>query len=301
LLESAINSSLTDTKAYLAIAAGEFQHGDSTKSLLSRIDVALNEATIMTSKKKIAYAKTGQRALSKEERINLIEYAFKNDSFNIELRPIQDLKEDRKNFLKLITFLQDDQLNIYNKSEYLSILYEKNMVAEYDAKIINKVCSRYRLINQPIIVMISISSEFINSLDHIRWLGNKLEELAKNENIKLCFTVKDSMAQNELEELLQFTKLVHRFKHYIALSGFTLDKEKLSYLQRLRPRYILLDQDYIEALYLEDKSKVKAINFMIHEVNAKTIVSYMSDPKMVTMMDELDIDYLLSSNYKGEF
>lgn len=300
-LVAAINNGFTGTQATLAMAAGEFQKGDSTKSLLSRIDVALNEATILTTEKKIAYAKTGQRALTKEERINLIEFAFKNDSFNVELRPIQDLKEDRKNFLKLVTFLQDEQSNIYNKNEYLSILYEKNMVAQYDESIINKVSSRYRLINQPIIVMVSISSEFINSLDHIRWLGDKLEELAKNENIKLCFAVKDAVAQNELEELLQFAKLVYRFKHYIAITGFTLDKEKLSYLQRLRPRYIILDQDYIEDLYVEDKSRVKAINFMIHEVSAKTVVSYLSDPKMITMMDELDVDYLLSSNYKGEY
>ena len=297
----AINEKLHDDKALIAIAAGEFHKSDSVKSLLSRIDTALNEATIITTGKKIAFAKMGQKALSKEERVKLIDYAFSNDAFNIELRPLQDLHHDRKSFLKLIVFLKDEKENIYNKNEFISILYEKGLVAEYDKSVINKVCNRYRLINQPITIMVVVTSEFIQSLDHIRWLGNKLDELKNNSNIKLCFTVKDDVAQNELDEVLQFAKLIYRFGHTLAIGGFTLDKDKLSYLQRLKPRYIIVEQDYLQDLYVEDKSRVKAINFMIKEVESKLVVAYLQDPKSITAMDELDVDYLLSSNYRGEY
>ncbi|MGM0622462.1 MAG: EAL domain-containing protein [Campylobacterota bacterium] len=300
-LLSAFQSEFEDIAVSIAVAAGEFKRGDSIKALLSKVDTALSDAVIITHRKRISYAKTGQRALSKSERLELIAYAFKNNSFDIELRPIQDLHEDRKNFLTVLSFLKDKDENSYNKSEFLSILYEKDMVAQYDKIMIEKVASRYRLINHPITVMLPISSDFINSLEHMRWFGDKLEELQSNHYIKLCFCVKDNIAQNELDKLLSFSKMVYRFKYYIAISEFTLDQEKLSYLQRLKPRYIVIDQDYIEDLYTKDKTKVKAINFMIHEVNAKVVVGYMDDPSLITKMQELDVDYLLRNNYKGEY
>lgn len=300
ILES-INKGLLGAKAEIAISSGEFKKGDSVKNLLSRMDTALNEATMISKNKKIAHAKIGQRALSKEERVNLIEYAFQNDAFSVELRPLQDLKEDKKNFLKLIVLLKDEKGNVYNKDEFLSILHEKGKMADFDENIINKITNRYRLINQPITVMVSISNEFINSLEHIRWLGDKLEEVSSNQNLKICFSVSDYLAQHELAKVSQFAKLVYRFKHSIAISRFKLDKEKQAYLERLRPTYIIVEQDYVEDLYYEDKSKVKAIRFMATEVKSNLIVAYLNDPQLISKMVELDADYLLGVNYKGEY
>ncbi|MGM0533686.1 MAG: EAL domain-containing protein [Campylobacterota bacterium] len=300
-LEEKLQNKFKDMQTSIAISMSEYEKGESTKSLLSRLDTALNEAMIKTDNKKIAITGHGHKALSKEERIDLIEYAFNNDGFNIELRPIQDLKEDKKSFLKVLVYIVDREENSYSKREFFSILYEKGLVADYNKKVLDKICSRYRMINHKITAMVTISSDFIGSLDHIRWLGNKLEELRQNPNIKICFTIKDDVAQQEIDKMIQFAKLVYRFGHYIAISGFTLAQEKLTYLQRIKPRFIIVDQDYVEKLYFEDKSRVKALQFMISEAGAQTIIAYVDDPKMVTSLHELDVHYLLSANYKGEY
>ncbi len=287
--------------ADVAVAASEFYRGESVKNVLSRVDTSLNEAMMKNSEERIAFADTGRKALSKEERIALVDYAFNKDGFALEMRPIQDMKSGKNNFLKAVINLKDEKGNSYTKSEFLSILYEKNLVADFDKHVLQSVIRKYKLLNHPIRIMISISKEFIKSLEHVRWLADELEQLGGNDNLKFCLSIKDSVAEKEEESLKRFSDLVHKFHHSLAIDGFTLNHQKIDYIQRIKPKYIVVGQEYVESLYEEEKTRVKALNFIVDKLGAKIIVTYIDRPETIAGLKELEVDYLISSNYRGEY
>ncbi|MDZ7818218.1 MAG: EAL domain-containing protein [Aliarcobacter sp.] len=131
--------------------------------------------------KKINYLEKDVK-FTKQEWIELLEWAFKNDGLKFTTQNIIDINDDSILMQEYFTRLNDSNGNIYYPGDFWSIVYGMGWMVELEKHIISKIF-KTNLTNNKINSAINLSSEFTQPKETIKWLIlelNKFDSAGNN-------------------------------------------------------------------------------------------------------------------------
>lgn len=225
-----------------AVGISHYSQNSLLKDVLSTADQSL----LLAMKKdadKINYLQEGVR-FTKQEWIELLEWAFKNDGLTFARQDIVNTNDDTVLMQEYFTRLNDKDGNIYYPGDFWSIVNSMGWMIELEKHIISKIFKTNMNSTNKISPAINLSAEFIKSKDAIHWLIRELNKIPNTET-KFHFECMNSDVLKDLEAYEYFVKELSKSKHNFAIESFTFDSDNLDYLKILKPKYLKISKSYL--------------------------------------------------------
>ena len=226
-----------------AIGVSNYSQQFNLKDALSSADQSL----VLAMKKdvqRINYLQEGVR-FTKQEWIELLEWAFKNDGLKFTKQNIIDINNENSILMQeYFTRLNDKDGNVYYPGDFWAIIYSMGWMVELEKHIIEKIFKDNVDNNNKIDATINLTSEFIKSKDAVKWL---ITELNRFQNIDMIFYFEcmNSDVIKDLDAYEYFAKELGKTKHKFAIESFTFDSDNLDYLKVLKPVYLKISKSYL--------------------------------------------------------
>ncbi|RXJ65615.1 hypothetical protein CRV08_14700 [Halarcobacter ebronensis] len=262
----------------------------SDNNLFTYAEVALSEA----KKKKVRIKEYDNSMKSIEgfrnnllwvERLHL---ALAENRIIAHYQPIYNYKTGKIEKYEALMRLIENGKIIY-PNEYLSIAKKTRLYPELTYKMVEKVISKFSLIDKEF--SINLSVEDLMNEELMSYLYDFAEQ--KEVFSKMVLEIVES---EEIEDSTSIANLLKRFKDRgckIAIDDFGSGYSNYDYLIKLQADYIKIDGSIIKHILEDDKTQtlVKSIVSFAKKSNIKVIAEFVSSKELDELLKDLDIDY----------
>ncbi|MCP3900749.1 MAG: EAL domain-containing protein, partial [Desulfobacteraceae bacterium] len=192
--------------------------------------------------------------------------ALENNLFILSSQSV--LLEDTELHREVFTSMLDKQKHVQKCGFFMPMVISLNFAIKLDKYVLEKAVD-YLKTNKKIVLAVNITNEFMKDRSSFIWFRQFLIS-SKSYNKRLIFEISDNTVVQHTEICNDFVGLVKGLGYSFGVDNFILDNDSLSYLKKLKPEYIKINQDY-----LLDKSEDKKTDTAIKS--------------LITVTDSLDI------------
>lgn len=271
-----------------AIGISHYSQNSNLKDILSTTDQSLVIA-MKRDTQKINYLQEDVK-FTKQEWIELLEWAFKNDGLKFATQNIININNENSILMQeYFTRLNDKDGNTYYPGDFWAIIYSMGWMIELEKHVINKIFKNSLNNENKINATINLTSEFIKSKDAIKWL---IFELNKFSNIDMIFYFECMNADviKDTDSYEYFVKELGKTKHKFAIESFTFDSNNLDYLKTLKPTYLKISKSYLLG---SQNSLTDSVLFNITStLGAYLIVKHVETQEEYLELKNIGIQYL---------
>ena len=217
---------------------------DDVRIILSKADYALSKARIGLKGTIIKFNdEQSQAALGKQEWKKLIENACSNNRFFLTAQPVMSRTGEfhREVFIKMI----DHQGVQYRAGLFMPMILTLGLESLLDQYIL-KESDRYLLEHPKDILAINITTEFCRDRLAGPWLRKFLMN-RKSLQGQLIFEIHENTLINYTEICIDFVGLITGLGFRFGIDQFTMHDTSLNLLKKIKPYYIKVERDYLEA------------------------------------------------------
>ena len=146
--------------------------------------------------------------------------------------------------------------------------------------------------NNKLSVNINLSGHSLNDPSIVDFVTDALAR-AQLPPRTICFEITETAAVANLNATAQFMRKMKLLGCEFALDDFGIGVSSFAYLKNLPVDYLKIDGSFVQDIdtNLVNKAMVTAINDIGHVMNIKTVAEFVSNAKICTVLQSLDIDY----------
>lgn len=274
-------------KINIAIGTSNYNQGNSLKDILSKTDQALSLA-MQGEFPKVKYIQEKVKH-TKQEWIELLQWAFENDGIVFETQNIVDIKNKSVYMQEYYTRIKDKQGLIYSPGDFLSVVISMAWIEQLEKKIMQKIFASKSLDKTNTKAVINLTTKFILSKDNVDWLVEILKNTLKNSNTIFYFECQNSEIFANLKAYKYFTQELAKTSHKFAIESFSFENKNLDYLKFLKPDYLKISKTY-----LIDTSDItnSILSNITSALGSKLIVKHIETQKEFEKLKHIGIQYM---------
>lgn len=251
--------------------------GDDIGMILSKADYALSRAkSEMNGTIKIFKEEQSQTALGKMEWKTMIESAFLEDRFHLTTQPV--VSKDGEFHREIFVNMLDVQGIQYQAGLFMPMVKSLGFAGRLD-RFVLMAADKYLSRNPKPVLSVNITTDFCLDRLAAPWLR---EFLSKRKQFKdrLFFEIHENTLVQYPEVCIDLAGLISGMGFKFGIDHCALQKDTLKLLEKIKPSYIKIERDYLEAF--DDPEKVDMV------LNA-----------LFTISDSLNID-LIATKIENE-
>lgn len=245
ILDYAIEQNIYDT-FNLAIGVTDYVQKNEISKMLSRADKALLDAYNETNQIKIGFVKNDSITKTKQEWIELIEWAFANKGIKIGTQNIINSNDDSIYMQEFFSRIVDREGTVYYPGDYIPILKEMGWFIQFERHNINEILKYYKENNfYSGMVVINLSNTFAKDVLQMNWLTNELTNNFKNSSVVFHFSCLNSELIKNSEYYADVAKKMDSIGHKIGVDSFNFESSSFDYLKMINPSFIKISKSYL--------------------------------------------------------
>lgn len=270
----------------IAIGISNYVQNTSLKDILSKADQSLSIA-MNKEDNKINYLEKDVK-FTKQEWIELLQWAFENDGLLFESQKILDITVNKAVMNEYYTRLKDSSGNIYSSGDFWSVVSSMGWLEQLEKQTIDKIFNEKQNVNQKDNSVINLTSDFVSNKSSVNWLIKKLEKF-DNLNTTFYFECINADILHNLDDYKYFVEEISKTKHKFAIESFTFDNENLDYLKVLKPEYIKISKSYLVG---ENKITDNILLNITSTIGSYLIVKHVETKNEFDELKSIGIKYL---------
>jgi EAL domain-containing protein (putative c-di-GMP-specific phosphodiesterase class I)/GGDEF domain-containing protein len=228
-----------------AIGATDYVQKDELRKMLSRADKALSNAFEDTSAIKIGFVKNDAQTKTKQEWVELIEWAFANNGVKLGKQNIINTNDGSVYMEEFFSRVVDSEEKMYFPGDYIPVTKEMGWFLKLEKRNIQEIFEHYKLIHEPSNIIINLPNEFIRDTQAVDWLFEELATSFKNSPIVFHFACLNSQILKDVNHYANISKRLQPLGHRLAIDSFTFDSPTLDYLKTIHPSFIKMSKSYL--------------------------------------------------------
>ena len=231
-----------------------YNYEDDLSTVLSKADYALATARIgLNGTIKSFREEQSQAAIGKAAWKTLIEEAFSENRFFLTAQPVMSgaYEFHREIFVNMV----DRQGVQYRAGLFIPMVVTLGLASRLDQYLLEQ-SDRYLSINPEHALAVNITAEFCQDRLACLWFRKFLME-HKSLQDRLIFEIHETTLIRYPEICIDFVGLITGMGFKFGLDQYTMDDASLSHLKKIKPHYIKIERDYLEAF--DDPEKVDMV------------------------------------------
>lgn len=267
--------------------------------LLSIADLACYKAKDLGRGK--AYFTTGDDSALSDEQLQIGYIANLNQSLETNrfyfakqrIAPINKEHEEPPKYELLLRY-SDAQGNTVPPGIFIPVAEKHGLITLIDKWVIKNCIYRYNELfgNEGATVSINVSGVSLSDSDFL----SDVLDIVKNTDIdmkKICFEITETAVVSHISKAQEFIQELKKYGCQFSLDDFGSGSSSYSYLKQLPVDYLKIDGSLIRSIDSEfiDRSIVRSINDIAHQMNIQTIAEFVENRQIVSVLEKLGIDY----------
>lgn len=256
--------------------------------ILSKSDQALLLA--MDDQKCNHYYLKEETRFTKQEWIEVLEWAFDNDGIKFDIQDIINLNNNESYMREFYIRLFDKSNEEHLPGEFLSIVSAMGWMPKLEKQMLLKVFDSTTIHHNKYSVL-NLSEDFVRDKNNVDWLIQTLEtNFNKDDDTIFCFECLNADILSFYDEYKYLSKKLANTKHKIAIESFTFDSNELDYLKSLKPFYLKISKSYL----VENDMNVtsNALKNITSTIGAFIIVKHVETQKEFDTLKESGFNFL---------
>lgn len=154
--------------------------------------------------------------------------------------------------------------------------------------------------NVSYICSINLSAQSLCDESLLSFITEKLDKYEIDPR-NFCFEITETTAIANLTSAIRFINVLRDMGFYFALDDFGSGLSSFDYLKNLKIDYLKIDGSFVKEIANDsvNHAMVRSINEIGHIMGVKTIAEYVENDVILSIINELDIDYG-QGNFLGE-
>jgi len=273
-------------------------HGEDTKSLLSKGDAALFRARELGYNKCHLYSSDDRYLEEIHTRVDWkrkVEKALLEDRFELWFQPILNLKDNAVRHYEVLVRMRDDDGKILLPGAFINVAEEVGLIGQIDKMVTEKAIKlQSRLLDKGMDITLSVN---LSGKD----LGNELIFNFLKETIEskgadpshLVFEITETAAVRDLDRAVKFINDLKKLGCRFSLDDFGVGFTSFVYLREMNVDYIKIDGSFIRNLHKNknDQIVVKSITDVAKGMGVKTVAEFVEKEETLELLRAYDVDY----------
>lgn len=216
-------------------------HAQSSTQLLSMADNALQASKGLAWGYSIL--QDDELSLSKSDWANVISRALSQKSYKIRKMPVllcnSDAIEHQEVFISIL-----DEDNVYHAGEFVHIIEQKQLCAEFDVSVVEHILSRDDINGK---IAINLMSGTFSSDYFMGWFASLIKK-NKNHFDRIVFEIPESAFIYHNQRITTFIRMLNEYKVEWGVDNFGRHFKSLDVVVNHKPSYVKLDYLYVSML-----------------------------------------------------
>jgi len=228
-----------------AMGATDYIQKDEIRKMLTRADKALSNASEETENIKISFVKNDAQTKTKQEWIELIEWAFANNGIKLGYQNIINTNDGSVYMHEFFSRIVDSDGKMYFPGDYIPIMREMGWFLKLERRNMEEILNYYKNSMQSANVVINLSSKFAKDVKMLEWLFDELASNFKNSSVVFHFACLNSQVLKDTDYYASISKKLQSLGHKLAVDSFTFESDSFDYLKQIHPSFIKMSKAYL--------------------------------------------------------
>jgi diguanylate cyclase (GGDEF)-like protein len=284
-------SSDNDLKKLITLNIGiaSYNYEDSMGTVMSKVDYALSVAK---SSENISIEhfneQSDQAVLGKLEWKNMIEEAIQDKRFILTSQPV--MSDDGELHQEIFINMVDRSGAVQRAGYFMPMVISLNLADNLDRYVLKQTI-KFLEDNSATTVAINITDEFLKDRESFTWFRQFLKE-SKEISERLTFEISDTAINKHIDICLDFAGLVKGLGFSYGIDRFIMSESSLENLQKLKPDYIKIEQDYLIDSNDEDSNTaLKSFLTISESLGIKLIATKVESSEQRSSLESKKIKY----------
>jgi EAL domain-containing protein (putative c-di-GMP-specific phosphodiesterase class I) len=194
---------------------------------------------------KISYVKNDAQTKTKQEWIELIEWAFANNGIKLGNQNIINTTDGSVYMQEFFSRIIDSEGKMYFPGDYIPIMREMGWFLKLERRNIEEIFNYYKINPQVANIVINLPSKFIKDSEQIGWLINELAMNFKNSQVVFYFACLNSQLLKDTNYYAGISKKLQSLGHRLAVDSFNFESDSFDYLKAIHPSFIKMSKSYL--------------------------------------------------------
>lgn len=276
-----------------------------SSDLLSKVEIACHCAKLSGRNQALVY--NNQNSLQAEQNVELrqlklLKYAMHNQGLHLYLQPIVPTSSytvgqtpDVMKFEVLLR-VRDRDGQLISPAEVIPIAEKYDMMHRLDLWVVDSAINHVRNFQDKgvkVALSVNLSGNTLSNAASLSEIAN----LVERHNIEpgsLCFEITETAAINGIDEVCAFMQKLKLLGCDFSLDDFGSGLSSFGYLKALEVDFLKIDGSFVKNICTDAASRaiVASFNTLSHEMGMKTVAEFVENDEIVTLLKDLDIDYL---------
>lgn len=286
---------------HLACGVSEYNARDTLKSLFSRVDNAIIQASARGSFALHGVANNDSSlTLGREEWKSELLLSIEESRFPLAFQSIVQIHDDIHSVLHEEIFLRllDREGTIHSAGYFIPIATTLGLMDTLDRTMITNVLTYLEKEKLSTEMAINLSYDFIAKPANLVWLKATLESFSGRNGTKLWFEITNNTALNATDLVVQVASIVRNIGYKFGIDHFVLPEYGAGYLQIIRPDYIKANASYLSDMMLDKASGNvrESLNNLTKSLGISTIAMMIENKEQMDELQRLGIE-----RFQGNF
>ncbi len=228
-----------------AIGATDYVQKDEVRKMLTRADKALSNAYEETENIKIGFVKNDAQTKTKQEWIELIEWAFANNGIKLGFQNIIDTNNNSVFMQEFFSRIVDSSGKMYFPGDYIPIMREMGWFLKLERRNMEEILNHYKNNTTPANIIINLPNKFAKDIKMLGWLLDELAINFKNSQTTFHFACLNSQVLKDVVHYANLSKKLQSLGHRLAVDSFTFESDSFEYLKIVHPSFIKMSKSYL--------------------------------------------------------
>lgn len=228
-----------------AIGATDYVQKDEIRKMLTRADKALSNAYEESEKIKISFVKNDAQTKTKQEWVELIEWAFDNNGIKLGNQNIIDTKDNSIYMQEYFSRIVDSDGKMYFPGDYIPIMREMGWFLKLEKRNIEEIINHYKNSANSANIVINLPNKFAKDMQLMTWLFGELLTNFKNSPVVFHFACLNSQVLKDVGYYANLSKKLQSMGHQLAVDSFTFESHSFDYLKTIHPSFIKMSKSYL--------------------------------------------------------
>jgi len=242
---------------HLACGVSEYSPSDTLKSLFSRADNAIIQASARGSfTLHVVAGHDTSLTLGREEWKSQLLLSIEEFRFPLAFQSVALIHHGEQTVLHEEIFLRllDREGTIHSAGYFIPIATTLGLMDTLDRTMITNVLNYLEKEKLSTAMALNLSYEFIIKPANLVWLKTTLENFMGRNTTKLWFEITNNTALSATDLVVQVSSMVKNMGYYFGIDHFVLPQSGAGYLQTIRPDYIKANASYLSDMMIDEAS-----------------------------------------------
>jgi diguanylate cyclase (GGDEF)-like protein len=281
----------TENETFVAIGIVQYTYDMTIKTILSNADYALSVAKRQPDENIYIFPEAKIAPLpGRQEWKKMIENALDKNLLILSYQRV--MSEENELHREIYTAMVDSKKRIQKCGFFMPMVIQLNLAIQLDKYVLTKAINHLKS-HKNVNLAINLTNDFLKDRASFIWFRQFLIA-AKKYNNRLMFEIPDNTVIQYKDICVDFAGLVKGLEFNLGIDNFILNNASLSYLKKLKPNYIKIDQGYL--LDKDEDSKnndaaIKSLQTITDSLDIVLIVSRIETEKQKETLKSKNITH----------